>query len=105
MNIGKKIGCVIADGPGYAVIGIYGEDGRLITSLETSDAVEIHKRFNMHDDLVDALESMIQSHGENDCRFVRGCCQEHFDLTGDGNCYVAKAKETLKNAKRKTLNR
>lgn len=46
-------------------------------------------------ELEEALESLLDVQEES-CRFVRGCCQAHHDLTGDGSCYVGKAIEVLK---------
>lgn len=45
-------------------------------------------------ELEEALKSLLDVHDEP-CRFVRGCCQAHYDLTGDGSCYVGKAIEVL----------
>lgn len=48
-----------------------------------------------HEKLVSSLASILSIH-DGECRFVRGCCQEHLDLTGDGKCHVGDAKRLLK---------
>lgn len=46
------------------------------------------------EELIKSLGEMLDAH-EKGCRFVRGCCQNHYDLTGDGNCYVGNAFKLL----------
>lgn len=60
-----------------------------------SEADELQPANN---DLIKALKEML-SVQEEGCSFVRGCCQNHLDLTGDGTCYVGNAFKTLEKHK------
>lgn len=94
-----KVDRYLAVSDEYLVDGVYPTVDQ-IESGSRADAAAICHAINNHDALVKSLEELLDyKDSDNECRFVRECCQEHFDFTGDGSCYVDSAKKVLAKAK------
>ncbi|ENI4486223.1 hypothetical protein ABXZ88_002055 [Vibrio fluvialis] len=72
-----------------------GNDIDEVAATKIFESIRDHERLTQENArLREALSEMCDTH-EDECQFVLGCCQEHFDLTGGGSCYVGNAKKLL----------